>query len=227
MFMITEFAARPRGLMDLSTELRLKIAEYALAYDDGLHAYPVSKSALYYRTKRPILGTEHMTNNDSPRYNALSFTCRQLWNETQDLPYQVNAITFRSQLLYLMFFLKRAPAHVLQKMQHIKIVFHLLHMKYGGFEHFTKGLTELLKKIPHVQVQLITVNWDSSKLLVQDWVDMGKEIEERTRILDSAGGVRRWRLFPNPVNESRLQFFRDVLDKDQLQKVLEWIKNGI
>ncbi|KAF2105837.1 hypothetical protein BDV96DRAFT_676779 [Lophiotrema nucula] len=78
------------GLTDLPTELRVKIAEYALSYEYGLCWRLNLNGRSGFRPSG--LGTK---NNKVP-FNAFCRVSRQFWNDTRDIPFKVNAICIES-----------------------------------------------------------------------------------------------------------------------------------
>jgi len=228
--------------MDLPTELRLYIAEYALVSQKPLTWY----WSEYTKTNKT--GSFH----NIERVTALTRVCRQLYAETTGIVWKVNELQFQPRqsrrsfwaiedqngnenfLLAtstaLLLFLQRVGPSVSTRLP--SVVFglwkSLLFLKKEDFA-VMDTIAELL---PPRSLKLHFRYWGvrDPEHDVGDFVHWfmiaGRDIGGLLARLDLKPVERKWRIFPN-LEDSNKKHLEENLSTDMFQLALEWIEHGL
>jgi hypothetical protein len=242
-------------LIDLPVELRLRIAEYALAQDEPLRWY----WSTYQSDKKvgSFQGIEELT--------ALSRVSQQLYSETANIVWKVNTVAFQYTCLgdafhaafwslpsfmrtirketldvsmSYRFFLSKVPDIIRKNLKTAifcillppitdDIAFHL---------HFLSGLAKLT---PYMRIVIQATNWSvhqatlvgskhtitTSYAHVDDFWRTGLDLELFMHSFAPKGDPRNWLLYPTCHGD--LSVLKGYLKEDLLHRALGWHAHGI
>jgi hypothetical protein len=225
--------------MDLPTELRLCIAEYALISSLG-HELFWHWSVNAYACERKVVGC--LLNLDA--ITPLRLVSRQIYKETEGLVWKVNTFYFDEDDLGLSHWerfgsprgaVEQAFKYFVRNVgskatSHIRsLVFKVCVQDWGlWLKTFLDWLTELIEPFPAAQVQIHDFLWQ----IYQDgfWEAGHKYKDELAKAGYGDKNARNWRIFPIDLNgegEGIPDKLAAVLDEAQLAEVMDWLKNGI
>jgi hypothetical protein len=225
--------------MDLPTEIRLCIAEYALLSSPGKElTWKWSESALKLDDK--IVG--YFTNLGA--ITPLRLVSRQIYKETEGLVWKVNTLYFNELDLEgfhwqsfgtldgtveqaFEYFVRNVGSKASSYIR--SLVFKIYRpdnewFLYGEFD----SLNELFKPFPAAQVQIYDLIWPTYRIAF--WETGHKYKDELAKVGYGDKNGRNWRVFPTNLTgqgDAIPDKLAAVLDEAQSAEVLDWLKNGI
>lgn len=238
--------------MDLPLELRLRIAEYALAKNQPLGFY-----WLAYQEDKKI-----GTLKDLDKLNSLSRVSRQLYSEVSNIVLKVNEFEFAEhafgseyhdatseddhddERLFRAFntckaidvFLRHVPASCRKHMGMIIFNSAIPFREHAQTECF-RLLAKLDGQYPLAHVKAEIYDWSVStwkrkgKWMIDSWdrrafMNAGRQYQATLSAPEFATHNRRWRMFPtrHGMYKGPLE---DLLDGEDKQMVQRWFTNGI
>ncbi|KAH7392432.1 hypothetical protein DE146DRAFT_758153 [Phaeosphaeria sp. MPI-PUGE-AT-0046c] len=244
----------PFRLMDLPIELRLRIAEFALASEEPLEWY----WSTYEDDKR--VGSF----KDLDRVTGLARACRQLYTDISSFVWKVNVLRFgkyclgeacydsrlglagnhdkveTSRFLYVYeashFFLRNISSTCLKQVRGLTFKVGMPYEEPLTSEVF-QSIARISKMIPSAKIRLEVINWfHMGKMqLHRQWalpskstlrfMTRARQIEASLAAIDFQTEKRNWRIYPNSI--TRPEFLEDELEGDELQTALRWCTEGI
>lgn len=228
--------------MDLPTELRVKIAKYALHHDGGLNWYWKLKKNGDPET---YVGSFRLSNK-SESINPLGETCTQLYEETSAIPFKVNILIFgpyfmnrrvdplegwRAAFDAYNHFLTKSPRSISAVSKSVHFDYH-----FGQLARRTtlvNGIFEAAKKSPHLSLRVNDLNWTvmihqgDEERCVKRFVDRGKEYENILSTAPFTTETRTWRVFPQLSGAHKWDALRTYLAPADFEIACAWYNNGI
>jgi hypothetical protein len=235
--------------MDLPTELRVMIAEYALTSEERLRwqwlqhePKPWSGSGLRRGT---FAGLESLT--------SLCRVSQQLHEETSNIVWKSNDFTFkennlgkicddknnfglymRASLRYAHgFFLRVAGPTFISRLRYITLGLYLGRTRSGNFAKGLHAASELANLTPSATGSFHNSGWtqkDEATSTNNDlfnfyvYRQIGEEHSAALLDLRLPRESRNWSVYPSLAERGA---FPDILEKSELAKVLEWEANGL
>ncbi|KAJ8110390.1 hypothetical protein OPT61_g6759 [Boeremia exigua] len=215
---VQKSSRQPFCFMDLPTELRLMIAQYALQADNALEFCWLDHSPILRRAT--FAGLEKL--------NALTRTSKQIYSELGSMVWDIN--TFGFEVHNINHYLGRT--HPLKSVSEYELVFEAIRFLVGnGKGQMLKsisvtlsisglrltpnsstsdfpGIPSLTRMIPHAQWRIFDDEWPvlgSRKPLTQSqgvrFKNHGRNLVARLLLNDHAASTtRNWRIFPNIID---------------------------
>ncbi|KAF2105845.1 hypothetical protein BDV96DRAFT_655221 [Lophiotrema nucula] len=220
----------PLCLMDLPTDIRVMIAEYALYYEDGItfSTQSLNGNNLFGRSY-----TANSCNKERP-FNALCQVSRQWWNDTQDMPFKVNTVNILSstypgapQYVFqcrvmggLKLFINNSPPYVRDNVRSIRFSINFFDdFKMRFYEYnFEEFITEA-RNVPSV----------TFRAEIEYWLLIGDQLEDHVQhaIDATKGSVRNWHISHLKPDDEWLEQLKSDVDSQEWERALNWLKNGI
>jgi hypothetical protein len=232
-------------LMDLPTELRLMIAEYALSYEEGLvwrwKSTAQGKRVGCFKDKATHINGLNIYRSKPTTRLAL---CRRLHQETADLWARSTTVYFDTSMssgtntrpekvrLAVDAFASLMRHAAGSRKTPLKVVLDgtLFGMTVGALQK----LSETLQYVPHLDVRVVDGAFKMSGLERCDaWQFahfmgfLGEDIRRCEAWCEARGLKRGWKTFPCEIGEKSVECLRKYLEGAKLESALEFLENGM
>lgn len=235
-------------LMDLPTELRIMIAEYALTDKDELNWYWKDftfRSGIFMSKSKVRLVD----------LTALSRVSKQLYEETAGLVWKWNRFNFglgfsfsdyKSHRSYwnrfghelleaeLEFFLQKAPPKVIGCIRNISMLVkpdHTVAWPWFWTHGLAAGLIQQLPYIAHVKIIMVQWTLDGDTPDLDEFIEHGRQVLGHLQTRLVAGKERKWRVFPDLKYYERTLLEQEIKKREMkaadIEEVMGWVEHGI
>lgn len=224
-------------------EVRLRIAEYALAHDEGLfwhwESYTPDKMIGRFR-KRRFLFPDHN------HFNPLGLACRQLHRETEYIPFKVNTLHFdvmemggdsfddysEAPIEYLRTAIKALRHFVSHASTAIIVATRIVHINcFRVSEEQLLLFSKVVKETPHMKIDLCPCWWANSDGKrtrdIDQFMDDGRCYETILSKLNFSHAGRSWRVRTGSMDRAAIDRLRKHLSPDDFTTALRWIEEGL
>lgn len=226
--------------MDLPTEIRVMIAKYALAYDDGLVWRWIEQPDGKCVGKFCDMNTFIYSDKLGAPIEVLCLT-RQLHQETMHLWPKMNELCFDGERYNLSdyqwtssplncaiadftFYLDHANENITSQLN-----FTIICSAIDCYPSEALKLLVLTQNMPHLNLRVVDPGWSvvkATKGTAREFVKSGRIVVDFLR-RDKFTGIRRtWRVFPKATGKA-VEALRSHLSEEDYEFALDCVKNGV
>ncbi|KAH7066546.1 hypothetical protein FB567DRAFT_599697 [Paraphoma chrysanthemicola] len=214
-------------LMDLPVELRVAIAEYAMAAGHSLGLRRLSPPGSWGKRGRKVDGIDELT--------ALSRSSRQLYAETSQLVWKVNtfrvydgSISDRRWTEQHTLLLRNIPVEGFGNLRSIDLMIRF--SREVEYQHdLFKKITELARKTPAARLAVYDKNWvlqHRLSIFKSRYYRRGHQLKAFLGQSEFDITKRNWRLYPYQ-GELTFEIIKTMVNAADLEMVWSWQHDGL
>ncbi|KAF2732376.1 hypothetical protein EJ04DRAFT_578430 [Polyplosphaeria fusca] len=235
-------------LMELPTEIRILIAEFALYREHGLWwILATGYRRGYFFEDYLDFREAYLWEHDEIRKpcNQLKYVCRTLYNETKGIQFKVNTLRFEKpfnddlqlrghvHLRHVQSFFDTVPAPwILSAIKNIAIIYRAYEREEYELLCLPSEYQETVRAHPAIAFQMVCRHWSTGDewgriVKLPDFLNKGRKVKDMMDKLRSTGGAQNVRVFPmDHVRDHRIEMMKGC-EPNEATMISEWFENGI